>query len=304
MDIIFLDFARAFDKVPHERLRLKLKAHGIDGHVARWISDWLSNRLQRVFVSGATSGWRHVISGVPQGSVLGPLLFLIFINDLDLGLLNTILKFADDTKIFGKVLTPADRLQLQTDLDNLCAWADNWQMTFNVSKCKVMHIGSRNANYSYSMNKQLLDETTEHKDLGIIISSNLKAADHCYHACAKANKMLGLIKRTIKHKDMTVMVQLYKSLVRPNLEYCSSAWSPHYSKDKAMLERVQHRFTRMFPELRSMRYEDRLDVLHIWSLEERRNRADLIELFKMIHGFTDAPLSAVLQITTDSSTRS
>ena len=115
--------------------------------------------------------------------------------------------------------------------------------------------------------------------------------------------MLGLIKRTIKHKDMTVMVQLYKSLVRPNLEYCSSAWSPHYSKDKAMLERVQHRFTRMFPELRAMRYEDRLDVLHIWSLEERRNSADLIELFKMIHGFTDAPLSAVLQITTDSNTR-
>ena len=170
-DIIFLDFARAFDKVPHERLMLKLKAHGIDGHVARWISDWLSsltNRLQRVFVSGATSGWRRVISGVPQGSVRGPLLFLIFINDLDLGLLNTILKFADDTKIFGKVWTLSDRLQLQTDLDNLCTWADNWQVTFNVSKCKVMHIGSRNANYSYSMNRQLLDEVTEHKDLGII----------------------------------------------------------------------------------------------------------------------------------------
>jgi len=102
---------------------------------------------------------------------------------------------------------------------------------------------------------------------------------------------------------MTVMVQLYKSLARPNLEYCSSASSPHHRKDKAKLERVQHRFTRLFPELNAMIYEDRLDVLHIWSLKERRNRADLIELFKMIYGFTDAPLSAVLQITTDSSTR-
>ena len=230
--------------------------------------------------------------------------FLIFINDLDLGLLSSILKFADDTKIYGKAATPADRLQLQLDLNELCRWADEWRMKFNVSKCKVMHTGSSNSNYYlYSMNGQILNEVAEHKDLGITISSDLKVANHCQHACSKANRMLGLIKRTIKHKNITVMVQLYKSLVRPHLEYCSPVWNPHYSKDKAMVERVQHRFTRLFPELRVMTYEARLKALKLWSLEERRNRADLIEVYKLMHGFTDIPVSTYFQIATDSCTR-
>jgi len=126
----------------------KIIAHGIDGRVARWIGDWLGNRMQRVCLTGITSTWRLVLSGVPQGSVLGPLLFLIFINDLDLNLLSTILKFADDSKIFRKAITPADRLQLQLDLDALCKWAEDWQMKFNVSKCKVMHTGPGNTNGS------------------------------------------------------------------------------------------------------------------------------------------------------------
>jgi len=303
VDIIFLDFAKAFDKVPHRRLMLKLKAHGIDGRVINWISNWLENRMQRVCINGTSSGWRVVLSGVPQGSVLGPLLFLIFINDLDLRLLSTILKFADDTKILGKAITPTDRLQLQLDLDELCKWAKDWQMKFNVSKCKVMHTGSSNSNSTYFMNGQQLSEVTEHKDLGIMISSTLKVADHCQYACNKANKMLGLLKRTIKHKNYTVMVQLYKSLVRPHLEYGSTAWNPHYSKDKAMLERVQHRFTRLFPDLRVMEYDARLEVLKLWTLEERRNRADLMEVYKMMHGFNDIPVTTYFQIATDSCTR-
>ena len=162
---IFLDFAKAFDKVPHNRLMSKIIAHGIDGRVARWISDWLGNRMQRVCLSGATSNWILVLSGVPQGSVLGPLLFLIFINDLDLNLVSSILKFADDSKNLWQShhACSADRLQLQLDLDALCKWADDWQMKFNVSKCKVMHTGSSNTNCSYFMNGQLLNSVTEHK---------------------------------------------------------------------------------------------------------------------------------------------
>jgi len=119
-------------------------------------------------------------------------------------------------------------------------------MKFNVSKCKVMYTGPSNNNYLYSMNGQTLNEVAERKDLGITISSNLKVANHCQHACSKDNRMLGLIKRTVKHKNISVMVQLYKSLVRPHLEYCSPACNPHYSKDKAMLERLQHQFTTYF----------------------------------------------------------
>jgi len=166
--------------------------------------------------------------------------------------------------------------------------------SFNVSKCKVMHTGPRNTNCSYFANGQLLNSVTEHKDLWMIISNNLKVDDHCHYACNKANKMLAMIKRTIKHTNISVMVQLYKSLVRPHLKYCSPVWSPYYSKDKVMLESAQHRFTRLFPALRAMSYEARLEILWLWSLEERRNRLDLIEVYKMIHGFTDVPLSTFL----------
>jgi len=153
------------------------------------------------------------------------------------------------------------------------------------------------------MNGQLLNTVTEHKDLGVIISSNLKVADHCQYACNKANKMLGMIKRTIKHRNITVMVQLYKSLVWPHLEYCSPVWSPYYSKDKVMLESVQHRFTRLFSELRAMSYEARLEILRLLALEERRNRLDLIEVYKMMHGFTDVPVWTFFQIAADSCKR-
>jgi len=181
---------KAFDKVPHWRLLEKLKAHGIGGQLINWIKAWLEGRKQRTCLGGVKSGWRIVVSGVPQGSVLGPrpLLFLIFINDIDTGILNTILKFADDIKLYGKAVSPADILQLQSDLNKLCKWAEEWQMRFNVSKCKVMHIGSNNAGASYYMNGQLLDQMLMHKDLGVIVTCNVKIAEQCSHAYIKANK--------------------------------------------------------------------------------------------------------------------
>ena len=169
-------------------------------------------------------------------------------------------------------------------------------MKFNVTKCKVMHVGTNNAGASYFMNGQLLDEVSTYKDLGVSVSSDLKVAYN------KANKMLGLVKRTIKHINMD-MIQLYKSLVRPHLEYCSPAWSPHYVKDKALVEKVQHRYTRVFPDLRTMKYEARLEVLRLWSLEERRNRADLIEVYKMVNGLSSVPVTAFFQLATNSCTR-
>ena len=138
VDVVFLDLAKAFDKVPHQRLIKKLKIHGIEGDLLNWIVSWLTDRKQRVCFNGHLSRWRRVTSGVPQGSVLGPILFLIYINDLDGGIVNWILKFADDTKVFAKTRSADDASSLQRDLDRLIQWAREWQMMFNVKKYKVM----------------------------------------------------------------------------------------------------------------------------------------------------------------------
>ena len=131
-----------------------------------------------------------------------------------------------------------------------------------------------------------LEEVATEKDLGVTFSSDLKSATHCKEVYSKANQIMGLISRTIKYKSPTVLINLYKSLVRPHLDYCSMVWSPHYNKDKLLLERVQHRFTRLFTHLRRLPYEHRLSHLELWSLEERRNRAELIEVFEMVTGLS------------------
>jgi hypothetical protein len=296
VDVIFLDFAKAFDKVPHERLKEKIKSHGIGGKIWRWISEWLSDRKQRVCLQGNASGWRRVTSGVPQGSVLGPILFLIFINDLDCDIFNWLLKFADDTKLFSSVQDSAARDRLQKDLDTLVRWADDWQMKFNVEKCKVMHIGRSNPQFSYNMNGTNLETITTEKDLGVTLVNTMNSSIQCGQAYNRASRMLGMVSRTISCRSPGVLVNIYKSIVRPHLEYCSPAWSPHYIKDKDILERVQHRFTRMFADLRTLEYKKRLEILGLWTLEERRNRADLIEVFKMEKGFSATPLETFFEV--------
>jgi len=147
MDVVFFDLAKAFDKVSHKRLIQKLQKHGIGGRLKCVIESWLANRRQRACIKGVMSGWIRVLSGVPQGSVLGALLFLVYINDLDAGLINELLKFADDTKVFGKVTDGSDRESIQEDLNRLVNWADRWKMEFNVKKCKLIHFGREKVNF-------------------------------------------------------------------------------------------------------------------------------------------------------------
>ena len=135
LDVSYLDFSKAFDKVPHKRLCLQLKSHGIRGRILNWIQLWLAGRQQRVILNGVKSEWREVLSGVPQGSVLGPLLFLIFVNTIDNGLSSKVLKFADDIKAFKVIKDENDQDAFQSDLDKLVAWSEKWQMKFNFSKC-------------------------------------------------------------------------------------------------------------------------------------------------------------------------
>ena len=174
VDIIYLDFQKAFDKVPHQRLLLKLKAHGIGDSITDWIEQWLTDRRQRVVVDGEVSNWKSVLSGVPQGSVLGPILFLIYINDLDDSITSNVLKFADDTKLFRKVNTDGDKQHLQNDLDRLVKWSEKWQMLFNFGKCKCLHTGHGNLNVNYKMGDTVLGTTVKEKDLGVTISADMR----------------------------------------------------------------------------------------------------------------------------------
>jgi hypothetical protein len=245
VDIVYLDFQKAFDKVPHERLMAKLQAHGIEGKLMSWIRDWLNNRIQRVTLDGMSSQWNSVISGVPQGSVLGPLLFILYINDLDIGIKSKISKFADDTKIAGRVGTIEEQEQIQMDLDRLTEWAEKWQMSFNVDKCAVMHVGKANMSADYSMSGSPLKKCTDMKDLGVTMTNNLKPSKHCLEAVKIANLWLGLIARNIEFKSKKVIIMLYNSFVRPHLEYAVQFWSPQLAKDIALLERVQRRVTKL-----------------------------------------------------------
>ena len=285
VDLVYLDFQKAFDKVPHKRLLSKVMSHGISGNIHGWLKDWLSERKQRVVINGFSSSWLDVKSGVPQGSVLGPVLFLIYVNDIDDGLKCKVSKFADDTKIACKVTTKRERKALQSDLDQLTRWASRWQMKFNVEKCKVLHIGSNNNQFQYSMNGQQLSTVNEEKDLGVLVTNDLKPSQHCSQVVKTANKLVGFIGRVFENKSEKVILKLYNSLVRPHLEYCVQFWSPYYRKDIEKLERVQRRVTKMIPRLRNKPYEERLKELNLFMLSKRRMRGDLIEVFKIFKGF-------------------
>ena len=166
--------------MPHQRLLLKLKAHGIRDGVIDWIEQWLTHRRQQVVVDGEVSNRKSVSSGVPQGSVLRPLLFLIYVNDFDNNITSNVLKFADDTNFFRKVNNDGDKQHLQNDLDKLIKWSEKWQMLFNFGKCKCLHTGHENLDVNYKMGDTVLGTTVkEKKDLGVTISANMKVSEQC-----------------------------------------------------------------------------------------------------------------------------
>ena len=245
VDVVFLDMAKAFDKVPHQRLLEKLSKHGISGKILSTIGNWLRNRRKRVCLKGQWSSWHEVWNGVPQGSVLGPLIFLIYINDLEESVSGEVFKFADDTKIVRQVGDRVECDDVQRDLDIIVEWADRWQIEFNVDKCKVMHIWMKNAKFPYYMRGNILKEVEVKKDLGVLISADLKCSQQCVYACNKANKVMGMIRRTIRYREPRIMLSLYKTLVRPHVEYCSGSWNPFYKKDKEVIEKVPVSYTHL-----------------------------------------------------------
>jgi hypothetical protein len=287
VDILYLDYAKAFDTVPHVRLLRQVESFGIKGQALDWITSFLTGRRQKVRVNKDESQWKTVDSGVPQGSVLGPTLFAIFIADVPLEVSTHVSLFADDTKVYSAVPDRSSSNQLNTDLQKLHQWSQKMQMKFHPDKCKVMHLGNKNQKAPYTLPNEgvthTLAEATTEKDLGVTIDNQLRFSDHVDSCVSKANRVLGCLRHTFKHLNKDAFLQLYKALVRPHLEYASCVWSPQLKKDQDAIERVQRRATKLVKGLRELPYDERLRELGLPSLKFRRRRADLIQTYKIIH---------------------
>ena len=251
----------------------------------------LSNRKQRVLLNGKSSEWQEVTSGVPQGSVLGPVLFLIYVNLIDDCLSKKegsfLSKFADDTKLVRTIDTQEDSEELQSELNNLVQWSNTWTMSFNTSKCKVMHLGRKNPRHNYTINGHTLEETQVEKDVGVMVNRTLKPSDMCAYSAKKANQMLGILRRSFKYRDTIIWPRLYQTFVRPKLEFSAPAWKPWTKKDIRTLERVQKRAVNCITSLRNMTYKEKLRELGWTTLEQRRNRGDAIAIYKIVKGLDD-----------------
>ena len=247
-----------------------------------------------VVVDGEVSNWKSVLSGVLQGSVLGPILFLIYINDLDDDITSKVLKFADDTKVFRKI--KSDRQHLQDDLNKLIAWSEKWQMLFKYGKCKCLHTGHGNEDAQYKMGGTVLNTTLKEKDLWLTISADMKVSEQCGIAAAKGNQILGLIRRNIVYKERELIIPLHKTVDRPHLEYSIQAWMPYRKKDIDMLDRVQRRATKIIPKLRNIRYEMRVKECGLTTLETTRLRGDQIEVFKILNGYENINRNIVFTV--------
>ena len=286
VDVVYTDFAKAFDSVPHRRLLRKLENNGIIGNTLAWIKSFLSGRKQCVKIGNECSRWISVLSGIPQGSVLGPILFVLFINDMPDVVNSFIQLFADDAKIFDTVHLREEHsgARLQNDINLLFKWSEKWQLPFNTSKCKVLHIGRCNPCHRYKINGKPLKSVNEEKDLGIIVDNDLKFHKQTAASIKKANASFGMIKKSFSLLDQFTVPLLYKSLVRPHLEYANVMWGPFYKGDIMLVEKVQRRSTKLVEGLKSMPYQDRLRHLKLPSLQHRRRRGDLILAHKIFTG--------------------
>ena len=229
-DVIYLDMSKAFDKVDHGLLLNKLRHFNITGSLHEWLSAYLTGRRQQVTILGSTSKQLPVTSGVPQGPILGPMLFLLFVNDLpDVAISSSVACYADDTKIYKRIDSITDSAALQTDLTNIVQWAESTGLSLNRTKSKCQRI-TRKQNpsiFSYSIKGEDLESCDSEKDLGVIISCDLTWSKQVTEKCSKANKLLGFVYRSSRDiKNPRTRRTLYLAIVRPHLGYGTQVWSP------------------------------------------------------------------------------
>ena len=293
---VFLDLRKAFDSVPHLVLMSKLHQLNLSPFICRWICSYLTNRDQRVVIGGVSSESTPVISGVPQGSVLGPLLFLIYIDDvtaMPLSEGSNLVLYADDMLLYRRIAGPDDYTMLQNDLNSINAWVVQNHLHFNATKCKFMVI-SRKRGYHHQpvlfLETTPLEKVDSFRYLGLLISSDLSWSGHIETICSKARQLLGLLyRRLYHHADPQALFQLYLSLIRPHLEYGCPVWDPYLLKDRKILENVQKFGLRICSKQWDLGYEELLTNFNMPTLADRRLQLKLCTMYKIIHGLTYFP---------------
>ena len=241
-----LDFSKAFDTVPHKRLLAKLHHYRIDHQVCAWIQSWLTQRTQSVVVDGVSSPPVRVLSGVPQGTVLGPLMFLLYINDIATGISSPLRLFADDCLLYQTIKSIEDSIILQKDLELLSQWTTVWQMKFNISKCIVIRC-TRSLTpfqYDYKLSDITLSTNEQHPYLGILLHKALSWSGHITNIANKASRIFNFLRRNLSKCSPTVKASSYLTLVHPIMEYAASVWDPYHLKNIQTLEKVQRRAAR------------------------------------------------------------
>ena len=290
-DVVYLDFAKAFDKVDHGVLLNKLVQLGVNGQIFKWLHEFLLGRTQVVTVSGAESRPETVLSGVPQGTVLGPVLFLIHVLDIDKYVASsTVTSFADDTRVLKSISTDEDRNALQRDLEGVYRWAEVNNMVFNSTKFEYIQYSEGRVEEGEVLEYKApedtnIDKISEVKDLGVILSDDLGFESHIAAAVATARSKMGWVLRTFRTRERNHMLTLYKSLILPHIEYCCQLWSPRELGEIRKIEAVQRTFTHKIDGMKDLNYWERLSALGLYSLERRRERYMIIYVWKMISGF-------------------
>ena len=297
-DLVLLDFSKAFDKVSHEKLIFKLNQYGIKGKNLEWIRAFLNNMSQQVVVDGIQSTSIPVTSGVPQGSVLGPILFLAYINDLPEHVTSQVRLFADDTVIYITLHKQTDSIALQKDLQHLEPWESLWDMEFNPGKCQVFHVSTSRSpiNTQYVLHGQVLETVSSARYLGVDISSDLSWKTHINRITSNANRSLGSLKRNIKANHPQLKAMAYKALVRPQLEYASCVWDPFTAIAIKQIEMVQRRAARWVVRDYALTSSVTSIIEHLgWrSLEQRRSDARLSLLYKIVHQLVAIPTDQII----------
>ena len=294
VDVIYIDFRRAFDSIVFSKLLYKLQCYGICGKLLVWIATFLHGRTQCVVTENVHSSYANVISGVPQGSVLGPILFILFINDIvhecDSGSKIKLKLFADDLKLYSEIdlSNCKNSVDIQKSIDNITQWANIWQISINIEKTTVIELNNclKASCRAYSVNNVTLSHSNPVRDLCVTVDSCLSFKEHINNIVTKSMQRCGILFRGFVSRDLLLMRKAFITYIRPILEFNTVIWNPSHKYLIDLIEHVQRRFTKRIPSISSLSYHERLAMINLESLELRRLRYNLIYYYKILNNLT------------------